>query len=85
MWKIVAVLQRKGEETKEVWSGTEIDGEHLDKDKTELCHLSHYAEESRTWGTTCPCPEGIWGRVGWDPGRPDLVGGSPARGRGGWN
>jgi len=30
----------------------------------------------------CPIPGGIQGQAGWGPGQPDLVGGSPAHGRG---
>ena len=30
----------------------------------------------------CPIPGGAQGQVGWGPGQPDLVGGSPAHGRG---
>ena len=29
----------------------------------------------------CPIPGGIQGQVGWGPGQPELVGGSPARGK----
>jgi len=29
----------------------------------------------------CPIPECIQGHVGWSPGQPELVGGSPSRGR----
>ena len=33
----------------------------------------------------CPNPGGTQGQVGWGPGQPELVGGSPAHGRGwGW-
>jgi len=33
----------------------------------------------------CPTPGGTQGQVGWGPGQPELVGGSPAHGRGlGW-
>jgi len=30
----------------------------------------------------CPIPGGAQGQVGWGPGQPELVGGSPAHGRG---
>jgi len=30
----------------------------------------------------CPIPGGTQGQVGWGPGQPELVGGSPAHGRG---
>jgi len=30
----------------------------------------------------CPIPAGTQGQVGWGPGQPELVGGSPAHGRG---
>jgi len=30
----------------------------------------------------CPIPGGTQGQVGWDPGQPELVGGSPAHSRG---
>ena len=32
----------------------------------------------------CPIPGGAQGQVGWGPGQPELVGGSPAM-AGGWN
>ena len=33
----------------------------------------------------CPIPVGAQGQVGWGPGQPELVGGSPAHGRScGW-
>jgi len=31
----------------------------------------------------CPIPGGAQGQVGWGPGQPELVGGSPTHGRGG--
>ena len=33
-------------------------------------------------GCGCPVPGGVQGQVGWGPGQPDLVGGSPACGGG---
>lgn len=30
----------------------------------------------------CPIPAGTRGQVGWGPGQPELVGGSPAHGQG---
>ena len=32
--------------------------------------------------SVCPIPGGAQDRVGWGPGQPELVGGSPAHGRG---
>ena len=50
---------------------------------------SHWKTQRNSWRggekLWCPIPGGAQGQVGWGPGQPELVGGSPAHGRGwGW-